>query len=79
MYFDNAAVVPIVVAFHQMPTRSLSRRRSETKLRNKTFVYFTDEERKLIDRAATEERRSVSSFVARAAIKSAHEILKHKH
>jgi uncharacterized protein (DUF1778 family) len=62
-----------------MPTRSLSRRRSETRLRKKTFVYFTDEERKLIDRAATEERRSVSSFVASVAINAANEILKHKH
>jgi uncharacterized protein (DUF1778 family) len=61
-----------------VPTRPVSRRRSEKKLARKTFVYFTIEERKLIDQAATEERRSVSSFVASSAIKSAAEILTRK-
>jgi uncharacterized protein (DUF1778 family) len=59
-------------------TGSISRRRSDKKLARKTFVYFTTDERKLIDEAASEERRSVSSFVASSAIKSAAEVLKHK-
>ena len=37
----------------------------------KTFVYFTDDERKLVDQAAEIERRSVSSFVANAALTAA--------
>jgi hypothetical protein len=45
-----------------------SRRRSKPGLGKKTFVYFTDEERKLVDHAAQIERRSVSSFVANAAL-----------
>jgi uncharacterized protein (DUF1778 family) len=34
-------------------------------------VYFTDYERKLVDQAAEIERRSVSSFVANAALTAA--------
>jgi hypothetical protein len=48
-----------------------SRRRSSPGLGKKTFVYFTDEERKLIDRVAEIERRSVSSFIANAALTAA--------
>jgi hypothetical protein len=48
-----------------------SRRRSSPGLGKKTFVYFTDGERKLIDQAAEIERRSVSSFVANAALTAA--------
>jgi uncharacterized protein (DUF1778 family) len=59
-------------------TRSLSRRRSEKKLEKKIFVYLTSEERKLLEEAAIEERRSVSGFIANSAIKSASEILKRK-
>ena len=52
-----------------------SRRRSKLRLGRKTLVYFTDEERKRVDRAATLERRSISSFVANAAIAAADAIL----
>jgi uncharacterized protein DUF1778 len=45
-----------------------SRRRSRPGLGRKTFVYFADDERKLVDRAAEIERRSVSSFIANAAL-----------
>jgi len=52
-----------------------SRRRSKLRLGRKTLVYFTDEERRLIDRAANLERRSISSFVANAAIAAAELVL----
>jgi hypothetical protein len=48
-----------------------SRRRSAPGLGKKTFVYFTHDERKLVDQAAEIERRSVSSFVANAALTAA--------
>ena len=48
-----------------------SRRRSKPHLERKTFVYFTDDERKLVDLAAKLERRSVSSFIANAALGAA--------
>jgi hypothetical protein len=51
-----------------------SRRRSKSPLSRKIFVYFTDEERKLVDSAADAERRSISSFVANAAIAAAEDI-----
>ena len=37
----------------------------------KTFVYLTSEERRLIDEAAASERRSISSFIANAAVEAA--------
>lgn len=52
-----------------------SRRRSPQPLSRKTFVYLTDEERKLVDQAATVERRSVSSFIANAAVDAAERII----
>ncbi|SPF35905.1 hypothetical protein SBA1_1470019 [Candidatus Sulfotelmatobacter kueseliae] len=51
-----------------------SRRRSKSPLSRKIFVYFTDEERQLVDGAADAERRSISSFVANAAIAAAEEV-----
>jgi hypothetical protein len=48
-----------------------SRRRSKPGLGKKTFVYFADDERKLVDQAAEIERRSVSSFIANAALTAA--------
>lgn len=56
-----------------------SRRRSSPSLGRKTFVYFTDEERSLIDEAAKIERRSVSSFVANAALAAAEMIARRTH
>jgi hypothetical protein len=53
-----------------------SRRRSTPGLGKKTFVYFTNEERKLVDQAAEIERRSVSSFVANAALTAAEATIK---
>ncbi len=37
-------------------------------------MYFTDEERKRVDEAAKCERRSISSFVANAALVAAEEV-----
>ena len=37
-------------------------------------MYFTDEERKLVDEAAKFERRSISSFVANATLVAAEEV-----
>jgi hypothetical protein len=55
-----------------------SRRRSKPRLGRKTFVYFTDEERKQVDEAARLERRSISSFVANAALVAVEEVrIKH--
>jgi len=51
-----------------------SRRRSKSRLSRKIFVYFTDEERELVDGAAEAERRSISSFVANAAIAAAEQV-----
>jgi uncharacterized protein (DUF1778 family) len=57
----------------------MSRRRSKPRLGRKTFVYFTDDERKQVDEAAKVERRSISSFVANAALAAAKEVLvRHK-
>jgi uncharacterized protein (DUF1778 family) len=53
-----------------------SRRRSTRGLGKKTFAYFTDSERKLVDQAAEIERRSVSSFVANAALTAAEATLR---
>lgn len=52
-----------------------SRRRSRQPLGRKTFVYLTDEERTLVDEAAAAERRSVSSFIANAAVEAAERIV----
>jgi hypothetical protein len=55
-----------------------SRRRSAPGLGKKTFVYFTNDERELVDQAAEIERRSVSSFVANAALIAAEAAIKKK-
>ncbi len=52
-----------------------SRRRSQQPLGRKTFVYLTEEERTLVDQAAGKERRSVSSFIANAAVEAAQRIV----
>ena len=52
-----------------------SRRRSRQPLGRKTFVYLTEEERTLVDDAAAAERRSVSSFIANAAVEAAERIV----
>jgi uncharacterized protein (DUF1778 family) len=52
-----------------------SRRRSARVLGRKTFVYFNDDERAVVDKAARLERRSVSSFVANAALDAAKNVL----
>jgi hypothetical protein len=53
----------------------ISRRRSSTRLGKKLLVYFTEEERKIVDAAAAAERRSISSFVANAAIIAAEHVI----
>jgi integrase len=55
---------------------SSSRRRSEEPLARKTFVYLTEDERRLVDEAAASERRSVSSFIANAAVEAAERIVR---
>lgn len=52
-----------------------SRRRSREPLGRKTLVYLTEEERNVIDRAAAAERRSVSSFIANAAVEAATRVI----
>jgi uncharacterized protein (DUF1778 family) len=52
-----------------------SRRRSKQALSKQILVYFTPKERELVDKAADLERRSISSFVANAAIVAAEKIL----
>jgi uncharacterized protein (DUF1778 family) len=52
-----------------------SRRRSKQALGQKAFVYLTAEERQLINKAADVERRSVSGFIANAAVESARRLL----
>ena len=57
------------------PKSTGSRRRSRQPLIRKTFVYLTAEERGLIDEAAASERRSISSFIANAAVEAAGRIV----
>ena len=45
-----------------------SRRTGKTPLGAKVFSYYTQEERRLLEKAAKQERRSLSSFVALASI-----------
>jgi uncharacterized protein (DUF1778 family) len=42
-------------------------------------VYFTEDERRQVDEAAQLERRSISSFVANAALVAAEEVLLKHH
>jgi uncharacterized protein (DUF1778 family) len=55
-----------------------SRRTGKGPLGAKVFTYLTPKERKLIEKAAEKEHRSLSSFVARAAIDRATEVLGRK-
>lgn len=66
--------VPFLVMKRARP--SSSRRRSGQPLGRKTFVYLTEEERRLVDEAAASERRSVSSFIANAAVEAAERIVR---
>jgi uncharacterized protein (DUF1778 family) len=52
-----------------------SRRTGKTPLGAKVFSYYTLEERRLIERAAKAEHRSLSSFVAIAAVERARRVL----
>ncbi len=52
-----------------------SRRTGKTPLGAKVFSYYTQDERKLLEKAAKAERRSLSSFVALAALERAQRIL----
>lgn len=53
----------------------MSRRRPKSGPGKQILVYFTSEERTIIDAAAATERRSISSFIANVAISAAEEIL----
>ena len=55
-----------------------SRRRSKQALSKRILINFAPKERELVDKAADLERRSVSSFVANAAIVAAERILSEK-
>jgi uncharacterized protein (DUF1778 family) len=52
-----------------------SRRTGKKPLGAKVFSYYTQEERRLIEQAARQEHRSLSSFVAIAAIEKAQRVL----
>jgi Protein of unknown function (DUF1778) len=52
-----------------------SRRTAKEPLREKVFSYYTRKERQLLEQAAERESRSLSSFVALAAIERARRIL----
>jgi uncharacterized protein DUF1778 len=52
-----------------------SRRTGKIPLGAKVFSYYTQEERRLIEKAARMEHRSLSSFVAVAAIERAQRVL----
>ena len=52
-----------------------SRRTGKKRLRAKVFSYYTQEERRLIEQAARLEHRSLSSFVAIAALERAQRVL----
>lgn len=52
-----------------------SRRTAKKPLGAKVFSYYTQEERKLIEKAAKLERRSLSSFVALAALERAQRLI----
>jgi hypothetical protein len=64
----------VTISFMTKRDSPASRRRGKPRLGRKTFVYFTDDERELIDEASKLERRSVSSFVANAAIAAAEQV-----
>jgi Protein of unknown function (DUF1778) len=55
-----------------------SRRTAKEPLREKVFSYYTKKERQLIEEAAERESRSLSSFVALAAIEHARRIIGRK-
>ena len=55
-----------------------SRRTGQAPLGAKVFSYYTQEERRLIERAAKLEHRSLSSFVAIAAVEQARRVLGRK-
>ncbi len=52
-----------------------SRRTGKKPLGAKVFSYYTQEERRLIEQAARLEHRSLSSFVAIAALERAQRVL----
>jgi uncharacterized protein (DUF1778 family) len=52
-----------------------SRRTGKIPLGAKVFSYYTQDERRLLEKAAKQERRSLSSFVALAALERAHRII----
>jgi uncharacterized protein (DUF1778 family) len=52
-----------------------SRRTGKTPLGAKVFSYYTQEERQMLEKAAKLERRSLSSFVALAAVEHAQRVL----
>jgi uncharacterized protein DUF1778 len=52
-----------------------SRRTGKGPLGAKVFSYYTQDERRLIEKAAKREHRSLSSFVALAAVERAQRVL----
>jgi uncharacterized protein (DUF1778 family) len=52
-----------------------SRRTGKVPLGAKVFSYYTQEERRMIEKAAKQEHRSLSSFVAIASVERARRVL----
>lgn len=52
-----------------------SRRAAKDPLRAKVFSYYTKQERQLVEEAAKRESRSLSSFVALAALERARRVI----
>ncbi len=65
----------VTIAAMKKGSAPKSRRRSRQTLDKKILVYFTQAERELVDKAAELERRSISSFVANAAIVAAERLV----
>lgn len=59
-----------------VPARRNAGLRSNVRLHEKVFAYFTTSEKGLVAEACEASRRSISSFVAEAAIEKAKAVLR---
>jgi hypothetical protein len=80
MFENRASYVLVVQCYHYLAVPKgdstvPSRRTSREPLREKVFSYYTKKERQLLEQAAEREARSLSSFVALAALERARRIL----
>jgi len=67
----NSSIAVVVQTDDHIP----SRRTAKKPLGAKVFSYYTQDERKLIEKAAKLEHRSLSSFVALAALDRAKKLI----